>query len=158
MSNKLVTSFKKLPPTAQWGIGIAVGIMTYIAGKRIYLRVKAGNQASKLKGESDQWEKKGQQLSYPASMYKSYANTLENAMVGGGTEEKAIYDIFEKLENDLDYLALKRAFGLRDYSRTMWFGSISNQSMNEWFDRELDSDEIAEINKILESKNIFYRV
>lgn len=52
--------------------------------------------------------------SYTPAQMKLYAQKLEKAMDGIGTDNDAVKDVFKAMNNDLDILLLIEAFGVRD--------------------------------------------
>lgn len=96
---------------------------------------------------------------YPSSQYFAWANRLEQAMFDVGTDEDAIISVFGNLKNNADFLALKTAFGVRNYTGGFVPGFLSDDlSLDGWLQQELDSSEIAQLNNILANKGITYRI
>jgi hypothetical protein len=96
---------------------------------------------------------------YPNSQYFAWANKLEQSMFDVGTDEDAIYDVFSKLKNNGDFIKLKQAFGVREYTGGFVPGFLSpDLSLDGWLQQELDSSEILQLNNILKNKGIIYRV
>ena len=90
-------------------------------------------------------------LSYPLSVYETYAQDLYGAMYRFATDESTIYRIMGYMKNDADVLQLIKAYGVRPAGGGQLF--IGNATLNEWFSDELDTTEIGIINKTLASKN-----
>ena len=90
-------------------------------------------------------------LSYPLSVYDTYAQDLYGAMYRAMTEEDTIYRIMGYMKNDADVLQLIKAFGVRKAGAGQMFAG--NGTLNEFFSDELDSTDIGIINKTLASKN-----
>jgi hypothetical protein len=90
-------------------------------------------------------------LSYPLSVYETYAQDLYGAMYRFGTEESTIFRIMGYMKNDADVLQLIKAFGVRKAGAGQMFAG--NGTLNEFFSDELDSTDIGIINKTLASKN-----
>ena len=109
---------------------------------------EASNVASELQAVQNS-------LSYPASQYDTLANIIETAGFDVGTDEDAIYNVFRKLNNNADYLALTKAWG----NRTIYDWGIPDQyTLAQYLTYELGADEIQRVNNILNSKGITYRV
>jgi hypothetical protein len=89
-------------------------------------------------------------LSYPLSVYETYAQDLYGAMYRFGTDEDTIFRIMGYMKNDADVLQLIKAFGVRPAGGSQLF--IGNATLNEWFSDELDTTDIGIINKTLASK------
>jgi len=96
-------------------------------------------------------------LSYPGSQYLSFANVIETAGFDIGTDEEAIYSIFRKLNNDADYLQLLQAWGKPNRKIYDW-GIGYDMTLQQYLRYEMGEDEIAQINFILKSKGIKYRI
>ena len=97
-------------------------------------------------------------LSYPLSVYETYAQDLYGAMYRFGTEEDTIFRIMGYMKNDADVLQLIKAFGVRKAGAGQLFAG--NGTLNEFFSDELDSTDIGIINKTLAAKknpSITYR-
>lgn len=95
---------------------------------------------------------------YPASQFYGWANRLENAMFDIGTDENAIFEVFGSLRTNGDFIKLKQAFGIREYSGGYLPGFVSpDLGLDGWIQQELDGSEISELNAILQRKGITYR-
>ena len=95
--------------------------------------------------------------------YYTFADTLESAMENAGTDEEAIYRVFRKIKNNKDYLFLQKAFGNRTYSGELFGGLTSlidptEDSLEQWLQKELGSEEISKVNKILSNNGVKYRI
>lgn len=115
----------------------------------------AAQEASQIQSESDT----AGATTYPQSQFFAWANRLEQAMFDVGTDEDAIFDVFSRLNNNADFLALKQAFGVRNYTGGFVPGFFSDDlSLDGWLQQELDASEMAAINNKLASKGITYRI
>jgi hypothetical protein len=95
----------------------------------------------------------GQTASYSAATYSQLADKIYTAvMYTWGTDEQAIYDVFNLMKNNIDVANLIKAFG----KRRVEF-STQDQELGAHLSNDLDSAEIAKVNSILASKNITYR-
>ena len=109
---------------------------------------------SNIDAEQKKLINKGQKLSYTIFSYKSLAGMLLNAMGGIGTDEEVIYATFRKMNNDLDLTELYKQFSTHLYIvgvRPLYL------DLGQWINQELNSSEIAKLNKILADKNINYK-
>ena len=95
----------------------------------------------------------GQTASYSAATYSQLADKIYTAvMYTWGTDEQAIYDVFNLMKNNIDVALLIKAFG----KRRVEF-STQDQELGAHLSNDLDSSEITKINNILASKGITYR-
>jgi hypothetical protein len=95
----------------------------------------------------------GQTASYSAATYSQLADKIYTAvMYTWGTDEQAIYDVFNLMKNNIDVANLIKAFG----KRRLEF-STQDLELGAHLSNDLDSSEIAKVNSILASKNITYR-
>jgi hypothetical protein len=98
-------------------------------------------------------KKSGQVASYPTGTYSQLADKIYSAvMYTWGTDEQAIYDVFNQMKNNLDVALLIKAFG----KRRVEFSTL-DQELGAHLSNDLDSSEIAKINSILSSKGINYK-
>ena len=88
----------------------------------------------------------------------SLANKIFAAVDGVGTDEDAIYDAFRVLKNNADFAALNAAFGKRKASSGIPFTADVTGNLTTILGSELDSNEVAKINLMLQSKGIRYRI
>ena len=98
-------------------------------------------------------ESKGVKLTYPKAQYNAFADTIHGAYGMFYDSVNDIYDVIGKLKNDLDFLELKQAYGLR---KSTYSGTMGTMEENmKW---RLDANEIAKINSILRLNNISYQI
>jgi hypothetical protein len=76
------------------------------------------------------------------------------------TDEAAIYSIMRKLKNNTDWLELNKAYGMRSYYDPFNLTYITGKEINlvKALQMELDTKEKNQVNYILKSKGITYRV
>ena len=122
-----------------------------IAGVAIYFGYKlvkklGGNKTISETKQDIAELQKTQKQTFLDSQYAAYAGVLFIAMDGLGTDENAVYRVFTAMKNDLDVAKLIEAFGVR-----------KEQTLPEWIQDDLSSDEMDQVNKILASKGIKYR-
>lgn len=119
--------------------------------------VKAADQ------EAKKAEAAGQKPSYTEATYKSMADQLQLAMRDWGTDWPSIEGVLNRLNNDVDFLRLYTAFGVRPYYVSGIFQG--NFNLTQWFESEFERglpplipDNYADFNKIMASKGIKYRI
>ena len=79
---------------------------------------------------------------------------LLNAMGGVGTDEDVIYAVFNKMKNDLDLTELYKQFSTQLYIVGV---RPLHLDLGQWINQEMNSSEIAKLNKILSTNNISYK-
>lgn len=82
-------------------------------------------------------------ITIPQDQFDFYASKLYTSMKGPGTNEKAIYAVFEALTSRSDVMQLIKTYGLKD-----------NMTLVEWINSELNAKELEHLNSILSSKSI----
>ena len=157
MANK-ITSL--IPQEARIGLGVAV------AGGILYWVYKKLNKSEK-EIQQEELEKEAEnvkdpdtgktidctgKLTYAKSWYNSQAEILYTAMFRAGTDEAAIFGVFNKVKNDCDVAQLIASFGLR---RQEFY--VTSYDLRWFIYDELDKDEISEVNRILRTKGIKYQ-
>lgn len=83
------------------------------------------------------------------------AKNLLDAMIGYGTYEDVIYSNFRKLNNEADYQALLKIFGIKKLGN---FPYYAEGNLPYLLRTELSIDEVGYVNGILSSKGIKSRI
>ena len=139
--------------------GIALGGV-YVAYK-IYQKFSADAQRQRQQTKDVEKELsdsvKVKPLTYPKSQYAGFADSIQTAGFDVGTDEAAIYSVFNKLKNDSDYLALIGAWGKPTRTITDW-GMDYKMTLPQFLRWEMSDSEVKKINGILANKKIKYRV
>ena len=104
---------------------------------------KAANQ--KLVDEANTTIKV-EDISITQDQFHTYAQKLYKAMKGAGTDEKAIYEVFEAMNSRSDVQQLIKTFGVKD-----------GENLAEWLYDDLSAGDIEHINAILATKSINYQ-
>lgn len=123
-------------------IGIIILIIVVVKVKK-YITEKVRNQSAVKEASA---EIDTSQLTMTEAQYSSLADKLYIAMKGWGTDNKAVYAVFESLNTRSDLMKLITVYGLRD-----------GETLMEWLYGDLNQKEINHVNSILESKNINYK-
>lgn len=132
-----------------------------VGGYLIYKAVKnrQPSQGTALLNDEAAAKAKGQTLSYTQATYVNLANVIfnswfQNFNVFNPVDEKQILSVMSKMKNDLDVIALTRAFGKR--RAPVPFGSffVSDLSLGEWLREALYENEIQAVNNVLRAKGI----
>ena len=94
----------------------------------------------------------GEVLSFSDTEYRKMANKLEEAfygswLFGAGTDEEAVFAVFNRLNNKADVLKLIAVYGTDKKSRTL------DQALQS----ELNNSELNHLNTILTNKGIYYQ-
>ena len=154
------TEMESAPKNIQESIFAKPLTWAIIAGAGIYLAsrfIKKSPTAAEKK-DVKVLEQQGQKATYLDSNYKQFADGLYAARSAnapffwGGTNEQAMYNIFNKMKNDLDVVKLTEAFGSRRLSY-----SLQNANLGGFLKDELDEEELNIINTGLRSKKINYQ-
>jgi len=147
----VITKYKKpLIATA----AVVVGYLVYKSIKN-----RQPSQGAALLNDEAAAKAKGQSLSYTQATYVNLANVIFNAWfqnfnIFNPVDEKQILSVMSKMKNDLDIIALTRAFGKR--RAPVPFGSffVSDLSLGEWLREGLYENEIQAVNNVLKAKGI----
>jgi hypothetical protein len=135
-------------------IGALATVLLYF----LFLRRKPSPEEQEA-GQLTQEAAQAGSATYPNSQFYAWATVLEEAMFDLGTDEDSIIYVFSQLRNNADFLKLKQAFGTRAYSGgalPVWFNE--DLTLEGWLTQELNSDERQEVNSILASRGITYRI
>src|SRR5690606_4840034 len=123
---------------------IVVSVIAWFLFRTVRGYIQRAGQVSEGLGEQAVLIQQGQSKTYTNAQYNGYADDLYIAMDGMGTDEDTIGTVFQKMQNDLDVIALNNAFGVRDgYDLKTWLrGDLSPSDMNKY------------VNNILRQKGI----
>lgn len=147
--------FRGLPTPVKYGVIVAEGWLLYRGykiAKKLIDPPQSEETVDSAVTEAEQILKNNAKLppgsqtlaSFTPSQMKIFADTLDTAMRGAGTDEQAVLSVFAKMQNDLDILLLIDAFGVR---KSGYFGSEEN--LVQW----LNGDGMtADVNKLLDTK------
>lgn len=152
---------KFLADTPKWAKGLVVAA---VVGGVVYVIYKAtkgkGDSTSlpNVDGDIPALKKAGQLASYSQGQYDMYANKLKQAFYSYGTDEAAVYAVFQAMKNDLDVANLIKAFGIWKVEGSIFrpFDTRGDGDLSAWLTSEMDTAEINRVNTILASKGIKY--
>jgi len=97
-------------------------------------------------------ENNGNSLSYSQAEYNQFANQIEQATAGAGTDTSTINQIFGQMKNNADVLQLIKTYGQRPNS---FFGvPMGNLTLSQLMVSELSHGERKQLNAILAQKGI----
>lgn len=102
-------------------------------------------QNSKLVDEANK-EIDANAVTLTQSQLLTLCDKLYRAMKGIGTNEQAIFEVFQAINSRSDLLMLIKIFGVRD-----------GETLKQWLYSDLNNSEIQKINYIIESKGINYK-
>ena len=132
-----------------------------VGGYLVYKAIKnrQPSQGTALLNDEAAAKAKGQSLSYTQATYVNLANVIfnswfQNFNIFNPVDEKQILSVMSKMKNDLDIIALTRAFGKR--RAPVPFGSffVSDLSLGEWLREGLYENELQAVNNVLKAKGI----
>ena len=93
----------------------------------------------------------------------SYANQLFDAMKNSGTDENAIYSIFNKIQKKDDFLKVYNTFGKKSYvgyftggspsTPDKWLGNYDDLDLVEWLKQELSITNYPTYNLVKKTVN-----
>lgn len=135
---------------------LIVLVIVYLFWNTIKGAGKAIGNAAQNGGEMAVLTSNGVKASYTSDEYKSMANKLYEAMDGWGTDSATIFTIYGKLNNDVDFIKLDQAFGVREATDNL-FGLYAPEDLEGWIKDDLSTSEITQLNNILKKRGITKR-
>jgi hypothetical protein len=129
---------------------IGGGVLSAFVLKRIYRAITNKGQASSINTNE------APPPTRPPGYFNLAADAIEKAVFDVGTDEDSIFRVFADLNGDGDFVALFNAYGIRRYFSfsTLFVDLNLTQTLQE----ELTRTEITELNNLLASRNITYRI
>lgn len=149
--------WKGLTSAQKFTVLVIIAVLIWILRNSIKGAVSGAANAVQNVSESAMLQANGIKASYPDSTYKSMATKLFDAMDGYGTDEDVIFEQFDKLKNDVDFIKLDKAFGVRTASDNL-FGMIEPTDMKGWIRDDLSPALIANLNARLKSNGVTKRL
>ncbi len=134
----------------------AVSLSAILFAKFLYDEYAAWAHTKEVNAELDaaiqREEENGNKLSYSWAQFRQFAAMIESATNGVGTDNQVIMQVFGAMNNNADVLALIKTYGRR---QNTWFGvPMGRYTLNQLLINELSNSERAELNALLEKKNI----
>ncbi len=134
---------------------IAVGVGYLLVRKMLKGKTNPDGTSSSIAPTLENTKIERHKLTISVSDATLFANTLYGAMMNFGTDEKAIYSIFNNISTKDDMLLVIKTFGMKQYligTRAAFLG----QSMNliGWLRAELSSKEISKLKPKFDSWGI----
>lgn len=176
MSTKAFSYWHDLPPWAK-GVSaiVGIGVVVYagvLIRKGIKKAVDTGKESKAVKDAQDdlnELKSKGQKQSYQDGQYTAWADKIEVQFSGcdwsvatglpGNTltaSGRILMDIVKQLKNDVDFLKLVSAYGVRTYDQcgTWPFSGNFTGSLFQAVSDEIDSIELKKINEQLKANGV----
>lgn len=152
----------------KWAQGVlAVGILGGVAfiGYKVYKGFQKKKELEGSKNELDEAKKEANQLNanpktsqkLSPSQLSIFANSLQQAMSGAGTDVSAIYKVFANMSNKADVLALIKAYGSRKINSGIYLVPDYEGSLGGALTNELSNSEVQALNMMLAKQGIGIR-
>jgi hypothetical protein len=142
------------------GLLIIAGVVVYYLVKGVVKRIPSREEVQAGSNELDVLNQNSEtKQKITKQQAESFANVLQVAMDGYGTDENSIISVFSKLKNNADYLAVSNAYDIREVSSGRFNPEPNYKgTMAGALRSELSSYYTAKINSILRSKKITYSI
>lgn len=155
---QVIDWFKGLSSGMKLLVLVGAFLLLWWAYNKVKARFGASAQDIQAKTEIQILTEKGVKQSYSNDTYKHWADKLETAMLGMGTDVTTVVNIFNMLKNDMDFIKLDSAFGVRDFADNL-FGLSPATNMRGWMkDESKLTSVIPVINQSLKAKGITKRI
>lgn len=158
--------YKELPPWAKGAVIVGGITVTFLTGRATWRKVKSMLEKGKLMKEGKEagqelinLQKQGINPTISDAQVEGFANTLQTAFSGCGTDEAAVINVVRQLKNEADVMKLIAKYGLRKHDACNWEFDFSDKEMtlSAAISDELDVFEKAAVNVQLEKNGIKYR-
>lgn len=151
--NEIKKMYNELNPNVQLVLWVGVAYISYLALSNVKVYIDSLALAANQNSQMNAYAQNGIYATYQDLEYEKMAAGLEKAMSGPGTDESTIFGTFRKLKNDVDFIKLDAAFGIRGFSDNL-FGLLQDQNMSEWLLDDMSSSDITKLNKQLINQSI----
>lgn len=179
---KIVGFYNDLPVWAKGVLAVGGVAIIYFTGKSLLKKLKAQGDTAKARetirqqtADANQLAQQGMKPSYGSSQYNSWADGIKSQFDGCDISVnmvapswfrssdlsgsgKYLANIFSKLNNDLDYLLLQKAYGIRTHDQCGWWTGDFTGNLSQAIADELENSEIQLLNKYLAQRGITYKI
>jgi lipopolysaccharide biosynthesis protein len=161
----LIKSYKNLTPTTRGIVTIGGVIVLGIIAVKVFRYFTGAQTADRQLDRNWNQEadllltQEGKKPTITKAQAGAFAEKLHTAMDGYGTDEDSIINVFTHLKTDGDFAYVQAAYGIREVSsgkfnpEPNFKGSLTGALAND-----LSNTYIKQINNILKSKKISYRI
>jgi hypothetical protein len=177
--NKVLKIYEELPPWARGVVIVGLLGVTYIVGSTIYKRVQRISSDAEEKAKLDQIQREldskkssGERATFTDIQFNNFADASQNAftncrlpivpcptylgLVCQSNSFREFYPIIKQLKNDVDFLQLQKAFGIRTVTKSWACGGDIRMNLPTLVKDQLNSYEIKTINSTMAEKGITY--
>jgi hypothetical protein len=179
--NKALEFWNGLPTWAKGTIAVGGVAIVYFAARGLWNQFRKSTETAKgretireQKNEINQLQRQGLRPTFGESQYKSWADRLQKQYDGIDWKNNAFdynipvlgtwsgsgkvtAQIVTQLKNNLDFLKLQEAWGVRTYDQAgLWTGDFTG-TLSQAVNDELDEGEVNALNNILKKNGITYR-
>lgn len=157
----LMQRYNKLDTPKKIALIGAGGLTAYLILNHFFGHPKTEQQKQELAAAKQQMKDLayyGIFPSFPDAQYSSWVSKIITAVDDCGTNESAIYAVFDALINEADLYKLIIAYDVSEYKGCFegsYFGML-HRTLSETLAGDLSTSEIGQINDILRSKQINY--
>lgn len=150
--------YKDLPPIAKGILTVGGTAIVYLTLRKLFKKPSpAAAEPQSAAIELQQLNSQGIYPTYSDTQYESFAQVIYNAVDGWGTDEDAIYNVMQSMNNRADVLKLITAFGVREWDDPAVPFQYKSGSLSTALNADLNSSELSHVNSILQSKGINYQ-
>lgn len=135
---------------------IVVVVILWISRNKIKGFLNAAGKNLQNQSEISKLQSNGIKATYDAEKYQKLADYLFRAMDGVGTYVQDVYNAFNQLRNDVDFIKLDTAFGVRTPTDT-WFGLAGSHDLKTWIKEDLSESEVSTLNNLLKNRGVSKR-
>lgn len=150
---KIATFWGSLDSKSKLFLIIVLLIVVWLLRNKIKGFVQATGKTVQNQSEISKLKSAGIKQTYSDEKYKKLADYLQRSMDGAGTETDNVFNAFEQLRNQVDYLKLEISFGVRSAKDNL-FGMIEDADLTGWIKGDLSESEIKNLNSLLKLRGI----
>lgn len=147
MKQKVLKFWGGLAPVQQIALLVILALIAWWLIQVAKARIEAQKEAIKGRAEISVLQEQGIKATYGSATYVKFADVIERSIAGAGTDENMVYKTMSYLNNDIDFIKLNNAFGIRE-----------GQDMRGWIRGDMDANEIAPINSLFSGKGMKKRI
>ncbi len=156
---------KDMPSWAKGIVAIGTIAIVYFTARSVIKGLKAKKNEKDAKGlttastdEMSKLKKAGIIPTITNVQAEAIATQIQTAVNWNTTNEESIYRAFRSLKNEADLYLLIKVYGIRKYiDYGLFYYPVYQYNLQQAISEDMDTNEIAKINKILSDKKINFK-
>jgi hypothetical protein len=151
------SSWESLKSSQKIFLVVTTIVVLFVLWNKFKGQIKAAGKTISNTSEVGALNNNGIKASYPREKYKTFAKYLFNAIDPWNTDEQTVFGLFGYLKNDVDFIELDKAFGVKTPTDN-YFGLVADKNMRDFIKASMSVDEIKQLNQVIKNNGMTKRI